>query len=291
MNQPVVDVLLPLALAFIMFALGLTLTVGDFARVVKRPKAMAIGLVGQVLLVPAAAFVVATVAGLPPEMAAGLMILAACPGGASSGLITYLARGETALSISLTAVTSVAAVVTVPLVIDFSLRHFTGAGVAGELPVGKLVRGVFFLTPVPVALGMLVKRLRPAFTARIAKTTERIATVLFILIVIGTFVSQRQALVDNFAVVGPAALAVNLAAMLAAFGTGALAGLGQRDRIAVVVECGLQNAAVGIFIAASVLQAPRMSVPSVVYAVSMNVTALLLIFLMRRRGEQACATG
>jgi len=291
MNQPIVDILLPLALAFIMFALGLTLTVGDFARVFKRPRAMAIGLLGQVVLVPLLGYAIATVAGLPPAMAAGLMIVAACPGGASSGLITHLARGDTALSISLTAVTSVAAVVTMPLVIDFALRHFTGAGVGAELPVGKLVRGVFFLTTVPVALGMLTKRLRPAFTARSVKTTERIATALLLLIVLATFASQRQVLADNFASVGPAALGLNLSVMLTGFALAALAGLAWRDRIAIVVECGLHNAAVGIFISATVLQAPAMTVPSVVYALLMNVTALAVIFLMRRHGARLYATG
>jgi BASS family bile acid:Na+ symporter len=282
MNQPIVDVLLPLALGFIMFSLGLTLTPDDFTRVFKRPKAMAAGLFGQVALMPLLGLAVATLWGLPPDMAAGLMIVATCPGGASSGLITHLARGDTALSISLTAVTSVAAVVTLPFVIDLSLHHFTGSGVPGELPVGRLVRGVFFLTTVPVALGMLLKRRRPDFTARVLKATERAATALFLLIVIATFVSQRQALVDNFAAIGPAAVSLNLAAMAAGLGVALLAGLALRDRIAIVIECSLHNAAVGIFIAATVLQAPQMTVPSVIYALLMNVSALLLIAFMRR---------
>lgn len=290
MNQPVVDILLPLALAVIMFSLGLTLTVADFARVFARPKAMAVGLVGQIVLVPALGFVVATVWGLPPEMAVGLMIVAACPGGASSGLITHLARGDTALSISLTAVTSVAATVTLPLIVDFSLRHFLGTGLTAELSVGKMVRGVFFLATVPVALGMLLRHTRAPLTARIAKGMERIATTLFLLIVIATFVSQRQALVDNFAAIGPAAATQNLAAMALGLAVAALTGLARRDRVAIVIECGLHNAAVGIFVAATVLQAPRMTVPSVIYALLMNVSAVLYILYMRR-GREACATG
>jgi BASS family bile acid:Na+ symporter len=279
----IVDILLPAALAFIMFALGLTLTIDDFVHVAKRPKAMAAGLFGQVVLVPILGYLVASAWGLPPEMAVGLMIVAACPGGASSGLITHLARGDTALSISLTAVTSIAAVVTMPFIIDLSLRHFTGAGVVGELPVGRLVRGVFFLTTVPVGLGMLIKRYRPALTAHMLKGTERVATTLFLLIVIGTFISQRHALVEHFSAIGPAALTQNLLAMAIGFGTGALAGLGRRDRIAIVIECGLHNAAVGIFIAATVLQTPLMTVPSVIYALLMNVSALLFVGWMRRR--------
>ena len=290
MNQAVVDVLLPLALAFIMFALGLTLTPGDFARVGRRPQAMAAGLLGQVLLLPLLGYAIATAWGLPPDMAAGLMIVAACPGGASSGLITHLARGDTALSISLTAVTSVAAVATLPFIVDLSLRHFTGAGVTGELAVGRLVRGVFFLTTVPVALGMLLKHTRAELTAHILKGTERVATALFLLIVLATFASQRAALADNLAAVGPAAATLNLVAMAAGYGVAALAGLALRDRIAIVVECSLHNAAVGIFIAATVLQAPHMAVPSVVYALLMNVSAILLIVFMRR-GRTLCATG
>lgn len=283
MNPSVVDVLLPLALGFIMFALGLTLTAADFSRLALRPRAVAVGLAGQIVLVPLVGFAVASLSGLPPAMAVGLMIVAACPGGASSGLITHLARGDTALSISLTAITSVASVVTLPFVLDLSLRHFLGAGVAADLPVGKLVRGVFFLTTVPVVLGMLVKRYRPALTARIAKSTERIATALFLLIVLATFASQRETLAANIAGVGPAALIHNVTVMLLGLGVAAGAGLAVRDRIAIGIECGLHNAAVGIFIAATVLGAPAMAVPSVVYALVMNATAFGLIVFMRRR--------
>lgn len=289
MSQPVVDVLLPLALGFIMFALGLTLTVGDFARLVARPRAMAVGLAGQVLLVPLVGFAVATVTGLPPAMAAGLMIVAACPGGASSGLITHLARGDTALSISLTAVTSVASVVTLPFVLDLALRHFLGSGV-GALPVGRMVRGVFFLATVPVAAGMLLKHWRPALTARMAGTTERVATALFLLIVLATFASQRETLAANIGAVGPAALLHNVAVMALGAGLAAASGLRPRDRVAIAVECGLHNAAVGIFIATTVLGMPALAVPSVVYALLMNGTAICLIVFMRRR-EAACATG
>lgn len=291
MNQPVVDILLPLALAGIMFALGLTLTIGDFLRVFARPKAMAVGLFGQLVLVPLFAFAIAVAWKLPPEMAAGLMILAACPGGISSGLITHLARGDTALSISLTAVTSVVAVASVPFVVNAALAYFTGAGGSVDLPVLKIVRGIFVLTTVPVALGMLVRRLRTAWTLRAEPVAGRIATLLFVLIVIATFVGQRATLVEHLASVGPAAFALSLAVMAAGFGLAALLGLGHRDRIAIASECGLQNAALGIFIAAAVLQAPRLTVPSVVYALLMNVSALAFIFVMRRQGGKACVTG
>lgn len=287
--SPVVELLLPLALAFIMFSLGLTLVLDDFRRVFTRPQAMLVGLVGQMLLVPLFAFVVARAWGLAPEMAVGLMILAACPGGVSSGLLTHLARGDTALSISLTAVTSVAAVVTVPFVVDLSMRQFMQTGVSVDFPLLKMVRGVFLLTTVPVLLGMGLKAWRPALALRLERPTGRLATLLFVLIVLATFVSQRQVLLDNLGSIGPAAMLLNLLVIAAGLGLAAAAGLRRRDRIAVATECGLQNAGLGIFIAASVMQSPAMTVPSVVYALLMNFGAIGFVLLMR--GSDSPAAG
>ncbi len=283
MSVPVVDVLLPLALAFIMFALGLTLVPADFARLLARPKAVTAGLLGQMVLVPALAWGVALAWGLPPEMAAGLVILAACPGGASSGLITYLARGETALSITLTAVTSLAAVLSVPLVVNMGLQHFLGAAAAVDLPVGRIVRGVFIITTVPVALGMLMRVWRPRWVERMEKPAGKVATLLFLAIVVATFVSQREALWANLPTVGPAAAALNLGVMLGGAGLARLLRLGRRDAVAIATECGLQNAALGIFVAGTVLAQPALAVPSVVYALLMNVGALGLVWWGRRQ--------
>lgn len=281
MKLPVVELMLPLALAFIMFSLGLTLVVNDFRRVFTRPKAMLIGLFGQMLVVPVFAYSVARVWGLAPEMAVGLMILAACPGGVSSGLLTHLARGETALSISLTAVTSVAAVVTVPFIVDFAMRQFMDSGLSVDFPLSKMVRGVFLLTTVPVLLGMGVKAWRPNVARRLERAAGRLATMLFVLIVLATFASQRQVLMDNLGSIGPAAMVLNLLVLAVGFGMAAAGRLQRRDRIAVATECGLQNAALGIFVAANVMQSPVMTVPSVVYALLMNFGAIGFVLLMR----------
>jgi BASS family bile acid:Na+ symporter len=277
----VIDTLLPLALAFIMFALGLTLVVADFKRVFTRPRAMLIGVAGQMLVVPLFAFAISLSWRLPPDMAVGLMILAACPGGVSSGLLTHLARGDTALSISLTAVTSIAAVMSVPFVVDLSMRHFMQTAVSVDFPLLKMVRGVFLLTTVPVVLGMSIKAWRPALALRLERPAGRLATGLFILIVLATFFSQRQVLMENLASIGPAAMLLNASVIAAGLGLAFAAGLGRRDRIAVATECGLQNAGLGIFIAASVMQSPAMTVPSVVYALLMNAGAIGFVFLMR----------
>jgi BASS family bile acid:Na+ symporter len=285
----VIDTLLPLGLAFIMFALGLGLTLADFGQVFRHPRAIAAGLASQMLLLPAIGFGVALLFRLPPEMAVGLMLIAACPGGASAGLITKLAQGETALSISLTAITSVLAVVSVPLVVGFALQHFTGMEIAARLPVFDVVRGVFIITTVPVALGMLLKHWRPALTARIEPLAGRIATLLFVLIVIATFVNQRQALFDHLATTGPAALTLCAVTMAAGFGLGALVGVDRRGRIAIAVETGLQNAALAIFLALTVLKLPAMAVPGVIYALLMNVCAIAFIGIMRFRPPLATA--
>lgn len=285
----ILEKLLPLALAFIMFALGLGLTLADFARVFRQPRAIAIGLATQMLLLPLIAFSIAVLFDLPATMAAGLMILAACPGGASAGLITKLANGETALSISLTAITSVLAVFSVPLVVGFGLRHFTGTAPDTELPIFAIVRGVFIITTLPVALGMLVRHLRPAFTRRIEPAAGQIATLLFIGIVIPTFVSQRQTLFDHLATTGPAAMALCILVMGAGFGLGALTGIERRGRIAIATESGLQNAALAIFLALSVLQLPALAVPGVIYALLMNVCALSFVGLMRLKSPRCVA--
>ena len=287
MKLPVVELFLPLALGFIMFALGLTLVVDDFRRLLTRPKAVLAGLVGQVLVVPAAAWGIALAWGLPAEMAVGLMILAACPGGVSSGLLTHLARGDTALSITLTAITSVAAVATVPFIVDLSLRHFMNSGAGIEFPLASMVRGVFLLTTVPVVLGMGLRAWRPAFAMRVEVAAGRIATVLFVLIVLATFFSQRQVLAENLGSLGPAAVLLNLLVIGAGFGLAAGAGLERRDCIAVATESGLQNAGLGIFIASALLQSPAMTVPSVVYALVMNFGAIAFVALMRHRASGA----
>lgn len=285
----VTDKLLPLALACIMFVLGLGLTVADFGRVFRQPRAIAAGLLSQMVVLPLIAFGVARLFGLTAEMAVGLMLLAACPGGASAGLITKLAQGETALSISLTAITSVLAVASVPLIVDFALQQFTGAGIAVSLPVLDVVRGVFIITTVPVALGMLLRHRRPAFTARIEPMAGRVATGLFVAIVIATFISQRQSLIDHFASTGPAALALCVLTMAAGLGIGALARVDRRGRIAIAVESGLQNAALAIFIAVSVLKIQAMAVPGVIYALLMNVCALAFIGMVRTSSRKSLA--
>lgn len=283
MSLPLLTKLLPLALAFIMFYLGLTLRINDFRQVLQRPRALLAGLAGQLLMVPLLGWLVAWTSGLDPVMAVGLMVLAACPGGVSSGLLTHLARGDVALSISLTAITSIAAVLTLPLVVDASMSFFMVSGLGIEFPLAGMVRSIFLLTTVPVLLGMLLRVWQPRWVARIEPVLGRIATLLFVLIVLSTFWDQRQVLLDHLPTIGPASILLNLLVLLGAWLLGRQTGLTRRDRISVVTECGLQNSALGIYVCLELLHSPTMSVPSVVYALLMNAGALAFVFLMRRQ--------
>jgi len=278
----IIGTLLPLALAFIMFAVGVTLVPSDFTRLLREPRAVIAGLIGQLLLLPLFAWGLAVAWALPPEMAVGLVILGACPGGASSALITHLARGTAALSVTLTAITSVVALASMPIVVQVALRVFLGDASEIEFSIMRLVRGVFVITTVPVGAGMLLRAWRPALVDRLQAALGRVATTLFVLIVIATFVNQREALLANLSSVGPAAASLNVAVMLAGVALGFAFRLDRRDAIAIASECGLQNAALGIFVATSVLGAASLAVPSVVYALLMNVGAFGLIFVARR---------
>lgn len=278
----VIHTLLPAALAIIMFAVGITLVPADFTRLLVQPRAVIAGLVGQVVVLPAAAWALAIAWRLPPEMAAGLMIVAACPGGASSALIAHLARGSAALSVTLTAITSLAALVTMPLVVQAGVGLFLGQDAPTQFSVAGIVRGVFVIATVPVAAGVLLRAWRPAFSARIERPLGRIATGLFVLIVIATFVGQRGPLLANLPTVGPAAATLNVVMMVAGIALARAFAVGRRDAIAIAADCGLHNAALGIFVATTIFQAPALAVPSVVYALLMNVGAFGLIAFGRR---------
>jgi len=283
-----IDVLLPAALAFIMFSVGLALQAADFRRVFVRPRALLIGLAGQLVLVPLAALAVVLAFDLPPLLGIGLMVLAACPGGASSGFLTHLARGNTALSLTLTVISSLAALLTFPLLVKLVLAtlggHVFGGGGSqlAELPVGTLIGSVLVVTTLPILTGMLLRHKAPAFTARAEPLVGRVATLFFGAIVLATFVSHQQTILSNLLSIGPATLVLNFAVMGCAYGLVVLVGAQRRDAVAVAMECGLQNAGLAIFVAVVLLREPELAVAAVVYALTMNFGALGLMFVTRR---------
>lgn len=277
----IADILLPLGLAFIMFAMGLALTLADFKVVAARPRAVALGLACQMALLPVIAFLVVAGFGIRPDFAIGLMILAACPGGITSNLLTHLAGGATALSVSLTAITSIAGVLTVPVVVNLALAAF-GDG-ARDLSVAPMVLGVFAVSTLPLLAGMAVRAWAPVIAGRIAAAAQHIATALFALIVVGAFASQWRVMMENFAEVLPPAVVLNVVGMAAAAALARAVSLERAERIAVVLETGMQNGALAIFVAATLLGSSAMMVPGIIYALAMNLSAVAFIAVLRLR--------
>lgn len=282
----ITQLFLPISLAFIMFSLGLALVTDDFKRVLVEPKAFAVGAVCQMLVLPSVALALVWLWPLPAEhgalLAVGVMILAACPGGVTSNLLTHLVRGDVALSISLTAVISVVSVLTIPLIVNLALHLFVGEG-GVELPLGRSIAGIFLITTVPVILGMLVRAYRPALAIRFEPVARRVATVLFILIVLGAIAAQRENLVEFFTTVGPMMLALNLVMMAIGWYAAVLFRLGRYRAKAISLECGLQNGTMAIFVAATLLGSEIMMMPGAIYGLLMFATSGVWVFWMLRR--------
>ena len=287
--SPVISTLLPAGLAFIMFALGLKLSIVDFRRVFAYPVAVGLGLLAQTLLLPLTAFGITVLFDLEPETAVGLMILAACPGGVTAAMITDLSRGDTCLSITLTACTSLLSFVTVPIIVGLSLAHFLGAAAPVDYPMGQAIGSLFLITLVPVAAGVLFNHYRWLLPAA-AKMIGGLATAVFLAIVFVTFFTEWPSITAHFTAVGPAILVLNVATMA----TGALLGVAGRlptaGRIALAVECGIQNSALGITVAVSLLSVSGLAVPSVIYAFLMNITALALVIVRQLQVSRTAVT-
>jgi BASS family bile acid:Na+ symporter len=276
--------LLPAALAFIMFALGLGLVPADFKRVFDNPKAMATGLLAQVIGVCLVGLLLALLVPLPPALSVGIVILAACPGGVSSGLLTRLANGDTALSISLTAISSLLAVVSVPLIVQFAMGIFLTRESTYDFHLMGMVRGIFLLTTLPVVLGMLLRHFFAPVVIRWEPSATRLATLCFVFVVVATFVDQHEIILANLAVLGLAMMTLNVLTMALGFGIAQLTGIDKRGQIAVAMECGLQNAALGMFVASSVIGDRAMAAPSIVYALLMNIGAIAMVLYWQRKG-------
>lgn len=277
------ELFLPLALAVIMFGMGLSLTLTDFKRILIYPKAVTIGLLNQIVLLPMIAFLIAKGLGLTPELAVGLMILAACPGGATSNLITHLAKGDSALSITLTAFSSLITVVTIPFIVNFSIGHFIPGGEEQKLEIFGTVVAVLAITIIPVAIGMLVLKKAPSLAQRLEKPFRQFSTVFFVLIVVAAFVKEKDNLVQFFIDAGPATLALNLATLGLGYGIAKLAGLNFRQGLTIAVESGIQNGTLGITIAATLIVNSVMTIPSAIYSLIMFGTAALVILVGNKR--------
>lgn len=287
--SPLTTVALPVALGIIMFGLGLSLTLGDFARVLKQPKAVIIALLCQLVLLPAICFGLVLAFQLPPVLAVGMMMLAASPGGTTANLYSHLFRGDIALNISLTAVNSVISVITLPLITNFAIWYFQPFDDQLGMQWAKTLE-VFAIVLVPVALGMVVRRLWPRFATAMDKPVRIASVVILIVVIAGAVVANWDLLLEN---VGRLAL-ITITFCLLSLAIGYLVPrwlkVGRRESIAISFEIGIHNATLAIVIAQTVLGSVELSLPAAVYGVLMFFVAFGFGFLIRgRKGEDAAA--
>lgn len=278
----VTDVFLPLALAFIMFALGLGLTLDDFLRVATRPRDFIVGAVMQIAMLPLVAFALVSVWPLPPELALGVMIIAAAPGGVTSNILTAFARGDVALSISLTAVVSLLSVVTIPIVVVFSFSQLMGGDAGTDVSVGRTAISVFLIVTIPVVVGLLVRRFAEAFATRCEPPVRKISAVLFALVLAGAIFQERNNIVDYFAQAGLVTLVLNVVMMALAYVAAQMFASGLRQSVAISIECGLQNGTLAIAVATLLFGDGLAVIPAATYSLIMFATALIFIAVLRR---------
>lgn len=278
----ITNILLPLALGVIMFGLGLSLTVADFRRVAVYPRAVVAGLLLQMVVLTTAAFFVAKLFGLAPELAVGLMLLAASPGGATANIFSHLARGDVALNITLTAINSAFSLLTLPIIVNWSLDHFVGRGQYIPPPVGKVVE-VAAIIVLPVVLGMIVRGRAPGFSARMERPIRIFAVVVLALLIAGAIAQEWKILGPALASVGLACLAFNLISLAVGYAAPLALRLPNRQAIAIAMEIGIHNGTLAIFIALNVLKSSPMSLAPAIYSLIMFVTATLFIFILSRR--------
>ncbi|MCU0569615.1 MAG: bile acid:sodium symporter family protein [Oculatellaceae cyanobacterium Prado106] len=275
-------VLLPLALAVVMLGMGLSLVPEDFQRITRYPKAIAIGTLCQVLVLPLIGALLTQVIPMEPAIAVGLIVLAVCPGGPSSNLVTYLAKGDVALSVTLTAVSSIITVFTIPIFTNLALQHFLGQSAAIALPIGPTMLQIFLITLLPIAIGMTLRHRFPNTARRLEKHMSRLAAALLMLIIALLLVREGDKLPGFVAQVGAGVLFLNLLAMLVGFSAGKLFRLPLAQQICMAIEVGIQNGTLAIAITAGLLNNPDMAVPAALYSLLMYVTGFAVILYGRK---------
>ena len=276
------DIILPLALAFIMFALGLGLSWNDFARVAKQPRDFFVGAFSQIIILPIVAFILVKLWPISPELAIGVMIIAAAPGGATSNIITFFAKGDVALSISLTAIISLLCVITIPFIVLTSLNLLMGSNMTEEISLLDIASKMFLIVTIPVLLGMLFKKLFSNAASSFEPTAKKISAVLFVLVLLGAILSERNNIISYFSQAGLITFVLNIIMMFIAFYIAKFLGSGEKQKKAITIECGLQNGTLAIVVATSIFGGGLYLIPAATYSLIMFATSLIFVYLVRK---------
>ncbi|MBL4653492.1 MAG: bile acid:sodium symporter family protein [Flavobacteriales bacterium] len=270
-------IILAISLIIIMFGMGLSLVKDDFIRILQNPKAIVVGLLNQIILLPIIAFLLISVFGVGTDIAIGIMILAACPGGPTSNLITHLAKGDTGLSVSLTAANSLITILTIPFVIDFALTQFLDASEMIQIDKLKTVAQIFVIVIIPVSIGMALKAAKPTFADKMNKPVKIASGVVLFLVIIGLVLKKKEDLIPYLKQAGLIALTLNVATMLIGFITAKIAKLNLAQSLTISIESGIQNGTMAIAIASGILMNENYAIAPAVYSLIMFFTGGAII--------------
>ena len=278
----IIDVILPLALAFIMFVLGLGLTGSDFLRVIKQPRDFFVGACSQIILLPIIAFILVKIWPIAPELAIGVMIIAAAPGGVTSNLLTSFAKGDVALSVSLTAIISLLCVITIPFIVLTSVGLLADSSITQDISLIGMARDMFLIVTVPVILGMLFRGFASGMALSFEPIAKKISTVLFVLVLLGAIAAERENVVSYFAQAGLITLVLNVVMMVVAYLVAQSLASGTKQKKCITIECGLQNGTLAIFVATSIFGGGMYVIPAATYSLIMFATSLIFVYLVRK---------
>ena len=277
----VTDIFLPIALAFIMFALGLGLTGADFLRVLKQPKDFFVGAISQIILLPVIAFILVKIWPISPELAIGVMIIAAAPGGVTSNILTSFARGDVALSISLTAIISLLSVITVPFIIVISLGFLGSEIVAQNISLTTMAISMFLIVTVPAIIGIIFRKFASNIAIKFEPIAKKISIILFVVVLLGAILAEKDNIVSYFADAGLITLTLNVIMMILAFYVAKLFGTGNAQKKCIAIECGLQNGTLAIFVGTTLFGGGAFVIPAATYSLIMFATSLIFVFLVK----------
>lgn len=277
-------IILAMSLIIIMFGMGLSLTISDFKRVVKYPKAIFIGLTSQLIFLPLIAYIIVVLLNLSPTIAIGIMLLAACPGGATSNMLTNLAKGDLALSVSLTAISSLVSIITIPFIVQFALEEFSNESQRVSLDILSMIKQLFVIIIIPVAIGMFVNWKFSDFAFKMNKPVKIASAVIFILVIVGVTFSIRDVFMFYLSEAGVPALLLNISTMTIGFLLALIFNLSRPQAISISIETGIQNGTLAITIATITLNNAEYSIAPAIYGLLMFFTSAIIIFMRKPLG-------
>ena len=279
-------IVLASSLIIIMLGMGLSLVTDDFKRIVVYPKAILVGLVNQLILLPMIGFGIAVMFPLAPEIAIGIMILAACPGGPTSNLIAHLAKGDTALSVTLTALSSIITILTIPFIVNFALVHFLDQGQMIRLDVMDSIKNIFVIIIIPIIIGMLIRRYREGFALKMERPVRIASAIVLALVIIGIVIKEKENFISYFEQAGIVALLLNVSTMIVGYFSARLFKIKDKRALSISIESGIQNGTLAITVAVVLLGSTEFAIAPAIYSLIMFFTGGVVIYIGLKRDKK-----